>query len=297
MSKPNSGFVHRAVNHKQREFSRRETVFGKEVVVSTNAAEGLFGRLKAWMRTKAAKKVSRNSYGGLLAEFLWTASCFARKVDPFADLLQEILFWQEHHPNREKHDPSLKDSIPETVLQDFRSVCQAAPPPPDLVSQQQAAQAAPPPPELVAQQQAVAPAVPPLAHRSDSESEVELVCVRPAKRARATVKVESLLKNVLPVKQEGVKQEVPVKQEAPAVRKKEVTPTVSKIFCPQGHELILKPLGTSTSSKKVGRKEVPLVHWDEMTCDWCGISFVAQHTWRCDLCDWDVCEKCESLRL
>ena len=297
MSKPNSGFVHRAVNHKQREFSRRETVFGKEVVVSTNAAEGLFGRLKAWMRTKAAKKVSSNSYGGLLAEFLWTASCSARKVDPFADLLQEILFRQEHHPNREKHDPSLKDSIPETVLQDFRSVCQAAPPPPDLVSQQQAAQAAPPPPELVAQQQAVAPEVPPLAHRSDSESEVELVCVRPAKRARATVKVETLLKNVLPVKQEGVKQEVPVKQEAPAVRKKEVTPTVSKIFCPQGHELILKPLGTSTSSKKVGRKEVPLVHWDEMTCDWCGISFVAQHTWRCDLCDWDVCEECESLRL
>ena len=61
MSKPTSGFVHRAVNHKQRAFSRRETIFGKEIVVSTNAAEGRFGRLKAWMRTKAAKKVSRRS--------------------------------------------------------------------------------------------------------------------------------------------------------------------------------------------------------------------------------------------
>ena len=51
-------------------------------------------------------------------------------------------------------------------------------------------------------------AVAPLAHRCDSESEVELVCMRPAKRARVPVKVETLLQNVLPVKQEGVKQEV-----------------------------------------------------------------------------------------
>ena len=129
MSKPNSGFIHRGVNHKQKEFSRR---VGKEVVVSTNAAEGLFGRLKAWVRTKAAKRVSSNSYGGLLAEFLWTASCSARKVDPLADLLQQTLFWQEQHPNREKHDPSLKDSIPEKVVQDFLSVCQAVPPPFEL---------------------------------------------------------------------------------------------------------------------------------------------------------------------
>ena len=40
-----SGFVHRAVNHKQREFSRIETLFGQQVTVSSNAAEGLFGRL------------------------------------------------------------------------------------------------------------------------------------------------------------------------------------------------------------------------------------------------------------
>ena len=84
MSKPNSGFVHRAVNHRQREFSKRETIFGKEILVSTNAAEGLFGRLKTWMRAKAAKKVSKESYGGLLVEFLWTANCSARKADPFA---------------------------------------------------------------------------------------------------------------------------------------------------------------------------------------------------------------------
>ena len=49
-------------------WERRETVFRK-VVVSTSAAEGLFGRLKAWIRKKAAKRVSSNSYGGLLASF------------------------------------------------------------------------------------------------------------------------------------------------------------------------------------------------------------------------------------
>ena len=147
MSKPNSGFVHRAVNHRQREFSKRETIFGKEILVSTNAAEGLFGRLKTWMRAKAAKKVSKESYGGLLAEFLWTANCSARKADPFADLLQQILFWQEQHPNREKHDPSLKDSIPAKVLQDFLSVCEAP-----------AEQASEPPEEAPAAQQAPIPA-------------------------------------------------------------------------------------------------------------------------------------------
>ena len=40
MSGPNS------VNHKQKEFSRRETIFGKEVVVSMNATEGFLADLK-----------------------------------------------------------------------------------------------------------------------------------------------------------------------------------------------------------------------------------------------------------
>ena len=41
-----SGYVHRAVNHSVREFSREETIYGQKIIVSTNAVEGLFGRCK-----------------------------------------------------------------------------------------------------------------------------------------------------------------------------------------------------------------------------------------------------------
>ena len=48
LGRRDSGFVHRCVNHKQREFSRDECIFGQNIRVSTNAAEGLFGRLKTY---------------------------------------------------------------------------------------------------------------------------------------------------------------------------------------------------------------------------------------------------------
>jgi hypothetical protein len=66
-----SGLVHRNVNHKEREFSRPETIFGVEVVVSTNSAEGLFGRVKVFARSKGRKRISKDAYGLILAEFMW----------------------------------------------------------------------------------------------------------------------------------------------------------------------------------------------------------------------------------
>ena len=53
----NEGYVHRAVNHKQREFSRTEIIYGVRIVVSTHAAEGLFGRMKAFARARRMKRV------------------------------------------------------------------------------------------------------------------------------------------------------------------------------------------------------------------------------------------------
>ena len=132
-----------------------------------------------------------------------------------------------------------------------------------------------------------------LCHREtqscDSGSDIELILVRPAKRVRSAIKVEPLLQGVLPVKQDSVKQQL-VKQEL-------VKQEVCKNFCPQGHELIWKALGTSTSSRKVGSKEASLVHSDRMTCDLCGVVEEGQNTWRCDLCNWDVCQSCASLGL
>ena len=39
--------------------------------VSTNAAEGLFGRVKKFYRAREKTKLNQDSYGGLLAEHLW----------------------------------------------------------------------------------------------------------------------------------------------------------------------------------------------------------------------------------
>ena len=71
LGRKTSNYVHRCVNHKARDFSRRERIFGEEIVVSTNSAEGLFGRLKSYFRARGAKKVPKHNYGKLLAEFFW----------------------------------------------------------------------------------------------------------------------------------------------------------------------------------------------------------------------------------
>jgi len=71
LKKSSSGFVHRAINHKRREFSRVESIFGVNVNVSTNATEGLFGRLKTFARERSLKRVPKECYGLVLTEYLW----------------------------------------------------------------------------------------------------------------------------------------------------------------------------------------------------------------------------------
>ena len=71
MSRRGSAYVHRAVNHKAREFSRVEMIFGEAINVSTNSAEGLFGRVKAFCRLRKLRRVGQGCYGLVLAEYLW----------------------------------------------------------------------------------------------------------------------------------------------------------------------------------------------------------------------------------
>eukprot|EP00973_Karenia_brevis_P082238 11401055-Karenia_brevis.AAC.1 len=47
-----AGYIHGSGNHKAREFSRPEMIYGVEVVVTTNSAEGMFGQCKEFTRAK-----------------------------------------------------------------------------------------------------------------------------------------------------------------------------------------------------------------------------------------------------
>ena len=96
LSRPSSGFVHGCVNHSRKEPPEQKKIFGKDIEAR---------------------------YGHLLAEFLWTAKCFARDQDTFADLLLQIRFWQDQHPQKETPSTSLKNAIPRDVEQQFLSVC------------------------------------------------------------------------------------------------------------------------------------------------------------------------------
>ena len=71
---PDSGYRHESVIHKNREFSKYlpPDQEGEEAkLVSTNAAEGLFGRVKRWFAKRDVKGLSREAYGPWLAEWLW----------------------------------------------------------------------------------------------------------------------------------------------------------------------------------------------------------------------------------
>ena len=71
LSRRFSGFVHRWVNHRRGQFSRWEKLFGVWVLISTNAAEGLFGRFKVFARKRGLRRVSHDSYELLMSEFIW----------------------------------------------------------------------------------------------------------------------------------------------------------------------------------------------------------------------------------
>ena len=302
LGKRGSGYVHRCVNHKKKEFSRTEEIFGVNVVVSSNAAEGLFGRLKAWVRKKGVKKVGKNTYGHLLAEFLWWQHCTANKLDTFSDLLGHVKDWQDVHPNTVHERPSLKASLPTELREQFESLLR---PHEENVMDPPSNPAAPPQlpvlqPLTDEAHPAVAPSQSSLPSSSanserrssqesfrDSDSEVEIVCVRPGKRSRTGIlKVEPFVQNVLP-KGPQIKQEQVVKREA---RNEQAEPCFKK-FCPQGHTMQLKAPGVSTSTTYKNGKEEHWLHTDQITCDVCK-AVVVGDAWRCDPCDWDACAAC-----
>ncbi|CAE7387926.1 unnamed protein product, partial [Symbiodinium microadriaticum] len=95
-----SQYVHRAVNHKAGEFSRMERIFGQDINVTTNAVEGLFGRLKKYLRQREYLRIGKRAYGEALAEFLWRQRCSAFRLEPFYNLLREIKVWQDAHPRK-----------------------------------------------------------------------------------------------------------------------------------------------------------------------------------------------------
>ena len=98
--------MHRAVNHKAGEFSRVERIFGQDINVTTNAVEGLFGRLKKYLRQREYLRIGKRAYGQVLAEFLWRQRCSAFRVELFYNLLREIKVWQDAHPRRPQADGS-----------------------------------------------------------------------------------------------------------------------------------------------------------------------------------------------
>ena len=105
-------FVHRCVNHKHREFSRIEDLFGVRDNVSTNAAEGLFWRPKRWRRARQIKRVSRKAYGMMVGEFLWRHH-FGLDGNAVWDLFDHIADFQQvvlQHPRATWEHGSYKNS-------------------------------------------------------------------------------------------------------------------------------------------------------------------------------------------
>ena len=75
------GYQHESVIHRQKEFSKIKVVADEAKLISTNAAEGLFGLVKNWLRGRNATALKRESYGPWLAEFLWRQRfCSARAL-------------------------------------------------------------------------------------------------------------------------------------------------------------------------------------------------------------------------
>ena len=83
-----------------------ERILGQDVYVTTNAVEGLFGRLNKYLRQREYARFGKRAYGEVLAEFLWRQRCSAFRVEPFYNLLKEIKTWQDAHPTRPQADRS-----------------------------------------------------------------------------------------------------------------------------------------------------------------------------------------------
>ena len=272
LSKPTSGFVHRAVNHRKREFSRTEQIFGEDVVVSTNGAEGLFGRLKSYLRQRNIKKTSKESYGHLLAEFLWMQQISVTQKPPFDGLIDAIFTWQERRPQKQSFETDAYRNLPTHLQEGFESLLDPKERDPDFqagMSQREVVQGPVPAeseavlpsnvvlpssaPEAPHQVQSAPPVVP-------SDSDVEIIAICPARRKRGALKIEPMVN----AECKRIKQEHGQVESEPAAVKAE------PVFCPQGHAMDwVEPRPVRTSPVK---KQTHLVNvtWEAVTCDKCG---------------------------
>ncbi|CAE7234151.1 unnamed protein product [Symbiodinium sp. CCMP2592] len=298
MSARDSPFVHR----QSQEEGIQQGRDGQEINVSSNAAEGLFGRLKSYVRRRGIKRVSRQCYGKVLAEFLWRQTCSAKQEEPFSELLNEILLWQFRHPHAAKHAPSLESSVPEDLKADFANLVEdempeaprqapaplepvhQPPAPPDESEMPQVEVAAPVLPPRRAPQEAVEaflaqapqPAAAslhpgPLQAESSTDSEVELVLYKPApKKARTSGPA---------IKKEGSTADhvsLPVFS-PPRVK-------LEPLYCRQGHALMFED-----PPAQVVLNQRECVYY-EVTCDVCG-AMSPQGTYKCKACNWEICER------
>ena len=265
LSGKNSKFVHRCVNHSKGEFARTETLFGVDVRVTTNAVEGLFGRLKKYFRQRGLGRVGKDAYGHLLAEFLFRQRCTATKTECLPAFLHEILVWQSEHPNKKVFETKLQDCIPDSVLADFSA----------LIGDEEG-EGSNLESEPVRLQSPVlnhAPVLNPAHVKREmdaSESDCEIISVQLHPKA-----------GMLHVKEEsGASSSAALPVAEP--------PKQVDIFCPQGHSVFVKDLPERSVFKK---RRVLWVEWSKVVCDVCSLE-TADPTYRCEACDWDICSRC-----
>ncbi|CAE7248400.1 unnamed protein product [Symbiodinium sp. CCMP2592] len=304
LSRPNSGFVHRAVNHSRGEFSRTERIFGEDVVVTTNSVEGLFGRLKQYLRQRKYGKVGKPAYGELLAEFMWRQRCSAFRAEPLRNLFGEIQAWQNQHPRRpEVQNPFSVDDIPVDILNDFQSLLddpEDVPAdrgdgvsPSENVPAHDGRDASPQRPAPPLMQAAAEPSQPPafkppspsipcsVKAEASSDSDLEVLYIKPApKRPRRSSDP------VVPVKLEEDASrcaQLPLATSSTGAGSK-VSKDV-KVFCQQGHDLKLVP---PPANVILNQSEYAYFN---VSCDVCDTQIVGDFH-RCDVCKLDYCFAC-----
>ena len=255
-------------------------------IVTSNAAEGLFGRLTTWLRKKGVKKVGKNTYGHLLAEFLWAHNTAEQETSTFSLTFYAVfeigkMRFLTMYLNHNLCD----DPYPKNCSQQFQSILRPAEAHdsalprvvPDLAASPRVV------PDVAAPPRVVPDVAAPLSASEDSD--VKIVCVWPGKRPRVgegILNVEPLMKSLLPVGSQ-VKLERAVKSE-PSSESSGHQARKSK-FCPQGHAAVFKQQAVSTSTTVVRRRQKHWVHTDTITCDVCKAE-VAGGAWRCDRCNW-----------
>ena len=372
MARPGSGYVHRCVNHRAREFHRVETIFGVQVNVTSNPAEGLFGRLKTFNREKEIKRLSRNHYGIMLTEFLWRQHytgprtewygaalwpvldlirraqldhpAFETYMDPLSAPLEldlEFQFWKadtanEHYqppgaaaapiayvappapnvapapPNTPLADPGV---VPPRVVDpdDVLDLCnsEAADLQSDSADEGSSSDVTEASVDWMGNEkgcpcweeerakhknawllQQASRDVKLEMKEEEEEDQVQVVSVRDAPVVVPTYSVggSSSSRPSQPmvgkavVTTEAAKRNLKAASADEPVRKRLVLDADLTLWCPQGHTL-------KTADPTPGGETKKTVYWYSAQCDVCKKK-VKTKTWRCEVCDWDVCGPC-----